>query len=60
MEFVHVASCAYKGAYLCFRVCPLSSLVRLWLRAMSERVRLAQIRDPVASAASRYAEIGSY
>lgn len=41
-------------------LCPLSSLVRLWLSAMSERVRLAQIRDPVANAASRYAEIGSY
>lgn len=42
------------------RTCVLPSLVRLWLSAMSERVRLGQIRDPVANAASRYAEIGSY
>lgn len=42
------------------RTCVLPSLVRLWLSVMSERVRLARIRDPVANAASRYTEIGSY
>lgn len=53
-----VASCAQRGVYLYVCVRPLSSLVKL--RAMSERVMLAQTCDPVANAASRCAEISSY
>lgn len=55
-----VASCAQRGVYLCVCVRPLSSLVKLRVRAMSERVRLAPTCDPVANAASRYAEMSSY